>query len=184
MTPTLLKLLSKTVTTRLLIKNKKQTAFTLLLDMLTEKKILYPRNFRERYKMTNSSETFGSEVYGVISLKFSRSNTLFSVTTSAGETVFSGSAGSLGLRGKQKTNRQIAVKRIVKLLKEVYPLLLGFAPLSALHVINVGTHRSFIVKIMTQVFLVTSIKSFDLIPYNGCRKKKVRRKKVVPQLPR
>lgn len=187
MASNLLTVLSKTCQNLLPMEYKKSSSHkTLMFEFM--KKQASSRDWQ--YKLPEKGglckiPNAGSDVYVVLLLKFSQSNTLFSVLTSSGKTIFSGSSGSLGLRGKQKTNRQLAVRKIARTLKEVHPFLIEFGPLSALHIVNVGPSRSFVIKTMKQFFLLTSIKSFDLVPYNGCRKKKMRRKKrVVLQLPK
>lgn len=118
-------------------------------------------------------------VFCTISLVFSVSNTRLSVITPSGKVIFSVSSGSLGLKGKQKINRYLAVKTLLKTLNQNYPFLIDFGPSLALHITNAGFYRTFVIKIVKMFFLVTSIKIFDLNPYNGCRKKKIRRKKIV-----
>ena len=183
MKSSLFTVLSKSCRTRLPRIYKKSTVYNSLFEKLAE------TSKSESYyqaKPLDFSKVLLAEAdaYSVVSFKFSHSNTLFSVATSCGKTVFSGSAGSLGLKGKQKTNRQVAVKKISRTLKEIYPFLIEFSPAVALHLVNVGSSKSFIVRTLKSFFLITSIKSFDLVPYNGCRKKKVRRKKIVMQLPK
>ena len=120
----------------------------------------------------------------IIHIKFSNSNTLVSVLTTSGKTLMSLSSGALGLKGKQKSNRQMAVKKIALALNYIKPDTSKLEPFTALHLVNVGTYRNFISKELSKNFLIISVKSFDLPPYNGCRKKKMRRKKLVVQLPK
>ena len=53
---------------------------------------------------------------------------------------------------------------------------LGKKPV-ALHLNNVNFYQNLIVNKLKQTFYIKVIKSFNQAPYNGCRKKKVRRKK-------
>lgn len=117
-------------------------------------------------------------VFCTISIFFSLSNTWLSVITSSGKVIFSVSAGSLGLKGKQKSNRHLAIKKIVKVLNQIYLNFVDFSPILALHITNSGSYKMFVIKTVKNFFLITSIKTFDLNPYNGCRKKKYVEKKL------
>ena len=89
-------------------------------------------------------------------------------------------AGSVNLTGKQKRRRIITVLRLFKLLYKNASFLFG-KPI-ALHLNNVNRNKFLIVKKLKQKFFIKLIREFNQIPYNGCRKPKIRRKKYKKKL--
>ena len=89
-------------------------------------------------------------------------------------------SGSVNLTGKQKRRRVIAVLRLFKLLYKHAYFLYG-KPI-ALHLNNVNRHKFLIIRKLKQKFFIKLIREFNQIPYNGCRKPKIRRKKYKKKL--
>lgn len=112
----------------------------------------------------------------IIDITFTRSNTLLHVTDSLGKLKFFCSAGDLQHQGKNKKLRYNVFQSIYRLLVTRLDFLTG-KPV-ALHLKNVGFNRFWIIKKLKDKFFIRTVKSFDLFPHNGCRKKKVRRKKI------
>ena len=111
----------------------------------------------------------------IIDLTFSRSNTFLHVMDSLGQLKFSCSAGHLQYQGKNKKFRFTVFKSIYHILITKLKFLKG-KPI-ALHLKNVGFNRSWIIKKLKTKFFIKTVKSFNIFPHNGCRKRKVRRKK-------
>lgn len=177
----LLSILPKTIFIKVSAKYKNILTSKLLFNNILKKTNLVKN---QNYPTNVVNQKNSSYAYGIVSFKFSSSNTLLSIMTPTGSTLFSVSSGDLRFKGRQKINRQIVVKRMIKVLKGVYPILLDCSPWVVLHLINTGNKKNFIIKALKKCFLVTSVKSFDVSPYNGCRKKKVRRKRVILRLPK
>lgn len=115
-----------------------------------------------------------------VSLKFTISNTLVSATTSSGDPLISFSAGLVGLKSRQKVDRQKAVTSLlIKMDKHLRNIGIDQNVLVSLHLTNIGQNTRFVVGVAKLLFLIVSVKSLERTPFNGCRKKKLRRKKTV-----
>jgi ribosomal protein S11 len=116
----------------------------------------------------------------IINISFLRANTTIHVSDIKGNIKLFYTAGSVDLAGKQKKQRSLAVSRLISLLVKKATFLKK-KPL-ALHLNNVTFHKPLIVNKLKRNFFVKIIKSFNQAPYNGCRKKKIRRKKYAKNL--
>lgn len=120
---------------------------------------------------------FESNVSFILSLSFSKSNTNMAFLTSSGTLLFSTTSGLLNFKGNQKTNRQRVLKQMLTELNiTLKKAQLEKVPI-CLQLTKVGTFQSQVVNLTKRFFLISSIKTFNRVPYNGCRKKKIRRKK-------
>ena len=111
----------------------------------------------------------------IVNISFLKANTTIHVSDIKGNIKLFYSAGSVGLTGKQKRKRRVAVVKLISLLIKKANFL-GNKPI-ALHLNNVNFYQNLIVNKLKQTLYIKVIKSFNQAPYNGCRKKKVRRKK-------
>lgn len=109
----------------------------------------------------------------IIDITFSRSNTLLTVMDFSGKLKFFCSAGSLKYKGKRKRARYLVFRDMYKILVSKLKFL-KLQPL-ALHLKNVGPAKFWIIKRLKKKLFIKIVKSYDLYPHNGCRKKKVRR---------
>jgi ribosomal protein S11 len=145
-------------------------------------------NFKKNYKNLSLS-IFSKSCYKnsikesflvsyIIDITFSRTNTLLHVMDFSGNLKFFCSAGLLKYKGKSKKRaRYLIFKNMFRILNSKLKFFKS-QPL-ALHLKNVGSAKFWIVKkFLKKKLFVKIIKSYDLYPYNGCRKKKVRRKKI------
>lgn len=111
----------------------------------------------------------------IIDFTFSRTNTLLHVMDFSGNLKFFCSSGSLQYKGKSKKSRLLVVKDMYKILLLKLKFLKD-QPI-ALHLKNVGFAKFWIIKMLKKKFFIKVVRSFNSHPYNGCRKKKMRRKK-------
>ena len=111
----------------------------------------------------------------IINISFSKTNTTVHVSDTKGNTRLFYSSGSVRLTGKQKKKHRVAVTKLLILLVKKATFL-KHKPV-ALHFKNVTYDKGIIVKKLKQKLYIRVIKSFNQTPYNGCRKKKFRRKK-------
>ena len=148
-------------------------------------------NIKEQnYKNLNSSLFFKNEsfikhdslVVYIIDISFSRSNTLLHVMDSSGILKFFCSAGDLSFTGKSKKTRVSVLKAMIRILVRKLKFLQN-KPI-ALHLKNVGFRKFWIVKRLKKKFFIKVVRSFNLYPHNGCRKRKVRRKKFKKRITR
>nr|AEP20727.1 ribosomal protein S11 [Kryptoperidinium foliaceum endosymbiont] len=111
----------------------------------------------------------------VINISFLKANTTIHVSDIKGNMKLFYSAGSVGLAGKQKRKRRVAALKLISLILK-RATFLNKKPV-ALHLKNVNSYKNIIVSKLKRSLFIRVVKSFNQIPYNGCRKKKVRRKK-------
>lgn len=111
----------------------------------------------------------------IINVSFLKANTTIHVSDIKGNIKLFYSAGTVGLTGKQKRKRRVAIMKLISLLLRRANFL-NNKPV-AIHLNNVNFYQSLIVNKLKQVLFIKVVKSFNRSPYNGCRKPKVRRKK-------
>jgi ribosomal protein S11 len=119
-------------------------------------------------------------VYYIVNISFLKANTTIHLSDIKGNIKLFYSAGDLGLKGKQKTKRRIAVSKLITTLLKKIPFI-NKKPV-ALHLNNVKFYKRLILKQLKRNLFIKIVKSFNLTPYNGCRKKKIRRKKHTKKL--
>lgn len=112
----------------------------------------------------------------IIDITFSKTNTLLHVMDFSGKLKYFISSGQLQFKGKEKKVRQLIIKKFYKILILKLPYLKN-QPI-AIHLKNVGSSKFWILKLLKKKLFIKVIKLFRNYPYNGCRKKKVRRKKI------
>lgn len=149
---------------------------TFLLKSFKEKN-LYKKLNLESFQFKNDESFLFKDFFVtyIISISFLKANTVIHISDSKGNVKNFYTSGSVNLIGKQKKKREIALLRLISLIVKKSTFL-GKKPL-ALHLTNVRSHKSLIIKKLKQNFFIKIIKSFNTIPFNGCRKKKIRRKK-------
>lgn len=126
--------------------------------------------------LTNDSSVSEQIVMYIIDITFSRSNTFLHVMDSTGQLKFFASAGHFNYKGKNKKFRLNVLKSIYKILLTKLKYLKG-KPI-ALHLKNVGSNKFWIIKKLKTKFFLKTVKVFNSFPFNGCRNKKIRRKKI------
>lgn len=113
----------------------------------------------------------------IITVTFLKANTNINVSDIKGNVKLSFTSGLVNLVGKQKKNRLKSVSRLISLLAKKATFLKNYPV--AIHLHNVSSYKFLILKKLKAHFFIRLVKSFNLSPYNGCRKRKVRRKKYV-----
>jgi len=120
-------------------------------------------------KNTNFLITYVIEIY------FAKTNTFLQVTNSLGQLKFFCSAGFLLFKGKNKKARTPVLKKIITILLNKLTFLKDRP--AALHLKNVGFKKNWILKKLEKKVFLKTVTGFSSYSHNGCRKKKVRRKK-------
>lgn len=111
----------------------------------------------------------------IVKISFSRSNTTIQFINTKGNLKLSLNAGNVGFKGKLKSQRRTNALHLLQMLidktgfREKQPI--------AVHFKNVKSHKRLIIEKLQQFFFIRVIRSFNCLPYNGCRKPKIRRKK-------
>lgn len=131
----------------------------------------------KKYILKNNKEINPQDfmIMYIINISFSKANTTINVSDIQGNLKLFYSAGSVKLSGKQKRKRRIAILKLISLVLKKATFL-GQKPI-ALHLNNVSFYKSLIVRKLKRNLYLRIIKIFNQTPYNGCRKKKFRRKK-------
>nr|YP_009115296.1 ribosomal protein S11 [Berkeleya fennica]AJA05817.1 ribosomal protein S11 [Berkeleya fennica] len=149
-----------------------------------KKKIILLNNTKDKeYKNLSSTLVSNTKfspidehlVMYIIDITFTRTNTLLHVTDFSGKLKFFCSAGSLKYTGKGKKLRSVVFRDFYRVLVSKLKFLRS-KPI-ALHLKNVGYNKFWIIKKLKKKFFIKVIRSFNLYPHNGCRKRKMRRKK-------
>lgn len=113
----------------------------------------------------------------IIDITFSRSNSFLTVMDFAGNVQFFHSSGALGYPGKAKRkSRYVVIKDFYKILSSKLAFL-NDQPL-ALNIKNAGSSQHLALKLLHKKFFIRVVNIFSLDPHNGCRQKKVKRKKI------
>lgn len=131
----------------------------------------------KRFSIHNTKESATQDfvVIYIVNISFLKANTTIHVSDIQGNLKLFYSAGSVDLTGKQKRKRRIAVSKLISLLLKKATFL-GQKPV-ALHLNNVNFYKNLIVHKLKRNLYIKIIKIFNQTPYNGCRKRKLRRKK-------
>lgn len=149
-----------------------------------KKKIFLLNNSKEKaYKNLSSTLVPKTKLFSidehlvmyVIDITFTRTNTLLHVMDFSGELKFFCSAGSFKYTGKGKKLRSTVFRDFYRILVSKLKFLQS-KPI-ALHLKNVGYNKFWIIKKLKKKFFIKVIRSFNFYPHNGCRKRKMRRKK-------
>ena len=152
-----------------------------LLDQTTYLKKLKENNSRDlsakKFAINENKETNLQDfvVAYIISISFLKANTTIHVSDTKGNLKLFYSAGSVELSGKQKRKRRIAISKLISLVLKKANFL-DQKPI-ALHLNNVNFYKNLIVRKLKRNLYIKVVKILNQTPYNGCRKKKLRRKK-------
>ena len=119
-----------------------------------------------------SNTTF---VMYIIEISFSKKNTLFHISDCLGNVKFFYSAGSFQQKGKGKISRSTILRKFYRLL--ISKLKFVKKVPVAVHFKNADSNMFWFLKRLKKKLFITVVKHFNQYPYNGCRKKKIRRKK-------
>ena len=111
----------------------------------------------------------------IVEISFSKKNTLFSVSDFSGNIKFFYSAGSFQQKGKGKVARSMLLRKFYRLLVSKLKFVRK-VPI-AIHFKNADSNMFWFLKKLKKKFFITVVKNFIQYPYNGCRTRKIRRKK-------
>lgn len=148
-----------------------------------QNKIILLNNIKEKNYKILSSEVLSAKkgcddnylISYIIDITFSQTNTLLHVTDPVGNLKFFCSAGSLNFKGKVKRSRFLVFREMYHILISKLEFLKR-QPVGV-HFKNVGFSKFWMLKKLKKKFFVRVVKSFGSYPYNGCRKRKMKRKK-------
>ena len=159
------------------IINTKKSISPTEIQLLTTNIIL--KNFAKKKQNFNSKKVLINPVKQVltnyiINIHMSQTNTLVSVTDIKGKILISLSSGSLKLKKKQKKTQPLAIMTILKHL--ILKANFLHNKIVVIHFKNVRIYyESLIIKLLSNILFIKSIKSYNLSPHNGCRPKKLKR---------
>jgi ribosomal protein S11 len=113
----------------------------------------------------------------IITINILKTNVFIHISDVKGNLKLSLNSGSVKLSGKQKRKKFKIIIRLINLLFRKSKHFKDY-PVS-IHLNNSNFMKSFIIKKLKNFFFIKMIKIFNQTPYNGCRKKKLKRKKRV-----
>merc|ERR1712207_2587 len=105
---------------------------------------------------------------------FSPSNSFLQISKSDGSSKIFCTAGPFNLKGKRKILKKLILIKFFKFLSKLN--FLKNKPI-ALHLKNIKFKKHFILKKLKSNFFIKTIKTFNSKSYNGCRRKKKKRKR-------
>lgn len=126
----------------------------------------------------NLSEEYKTFVSFILSIQYTPINTRLQLSDCSGLLLLGCSAGHF-VKGKRKKSRVLILKKFFNRAFLKFPDLQN-KPVS-LHLFNVS-NKIWVVKYLKKKIFITAIKSFNLFPHNGCRAKKIKRKKYKRKL--
>jgi ribosomal protein S11 len=153
------------------------------LQSLRKKTIALNKLKQKNYKLVNSkllqnkhlNSLNDNIIMYIIDVTFSRSNTFLHIMDASGKLKFYCSAGHLEYKGKSKKDHFDVFKSMYHIIVTKLKFLKN-KPV-ALHLKNVGFRRFWIIKKLKKKIFIKIIRVFNCFPFNGCRKKKIRRTK-------
>jgi len=159
------------------IKEQKNYIKNLLkkIDQLKTNKKLNYQKISSRQFLDNKILQKNLTIHFILSISFLKTNTIINLSDTKGNVKLFYSSGNVGFTGKQKVKRKIVLNKLITLLlknisfKNKTPI--------ALHLNNVKFYKQYLLKKLKKSLFITIVKSFNLTSYNGCRKRKMRRKK-------
>lgn len=153
-----------------------------VLDLKQTQQIDYRNISFDVYdKSLFTNETYNDlVVMYIISISFLRNNTVIHLSDIKGNMKLFYTSGMVQIKGKRKKNNKLAALKLISLLIKKATFV-EKAPV-ALHLNNVTSYNYLIVKKLRSAFWIKIIKTFYQTPFNGCRKKKVKRKKYSKKL--
>ena len=128
------------------------------------------------YTLKTKNKINENPVKHIIGITLSNSNTNLYFSNIKGKIQFFLSSGFLGLSGKQKIKKPVI---LIKLIRYVLSKL-GFLDNSstALHLRNFTKfYASLVITLLNKYVLIELIRVYNNKPHNGCRPKKIKRKK-------
>lgn len=111
----------------------------------------------------------------IINISFTQTNTTSQIMDSSGKLLFFYSAGIFKYSGKSKKARFYVFRDLYNAIVSKLKFLKSKP--TALHLTNVGSNRFWIIKKLRKKFFIKVVRFYNSYPYNGCRKRKMRRKK-------
>lgn len=173
---------TKKLNSKILVLHEEKIYVKNLTNQITKLKKLKENNYKNisikkvdfESKVNNDRDLM--LVY-IINISFLKANTMIHVSDVKGNIKLFYSAGSVGLTGKQKKKRRVATLKLISLLLKKATFLKN-KPV-ALHLNNVNFYKKLILNKLKHKLYIKLIKTFNQSPYNGCRKKKIRRKKYI-----
>jgi ribosomal protein S11 len=141
--------------------------------------VLKTRKPMDQVDFLNANNQRYSTVSYVMYLSQKRTDTLLYITDPFGNIKYSLSARSVGFKGKAKRKaRFLILKKLLGVLvsSEMW-LFLKNKPIT-LHLKNVGFAKRRLVSMIKKKIFIDSTEFFYSYPFNGCRQKKAKRKKI------
>lgn len=147
------------------------------LKELTIKNFLKSSNFKLEYKKNMHSNISNLNIKPlttyILNIHVSNSNIILSVTDKNGNLISYYTAGKLGFKGSQKTKKYT----LITILKNfIYNLNYLNNTTVIVKFKGISKNQNLIIKKLKEKLFIKAIIYNNLLPHNGCRPKKIRRK--------
>ena len=144
---------------------------------LTTKNALKPNHFELEYKKNTQYTLINSNIKPltsyILNIHVSHSNIILSVTDKNGNVISYYTAGKLGFKGSQKTKKYT----LITILKNfIYNLNYLNSTTIIVKFKGISRDQNLIIKKLKEKLFIKAIVYNNLLPHNGCRPKKIRRK--------
>lgn len=117
-----------------------------------------------------------NSIKNIIGITLSNSNTNLYFSDIKGKIKFFLSSGGLGLNGKQKVKKPVVLVKLLRYILSKLSLLNNHP--TALHLKNFTKfYASLVTTLLSKYVLIELIRVYNNKPHNGCRPKKIKRKK-------
>lgn len=160
-------------------KNKKNFLFFLVLIKLflshTSKKNIFLKELWSNTFLTYYNFTENHFINYILKMDFNNSNIKINLLSCKGNSLFKNSSGILGYKSSNKSSK-IALNAIIKKIKFKTQKYRHF-PFS-IHLLGVKFNKRYIIQKFNKFINLKIIKSYNLVPFNGCRPLKKKRKKL------
>lgn len=156
------------------------------LEKVQKQNSLFEYNFKDYSYNISSAEVFNKlnyidfSVSHIIGITFTKSNTHLFVTNISGKLIFYCSTGYLKFKGKERKYRSNMLNNIRRIFLTKFKFLKNKRV--ALHLKNVGRDLIKIIKKLKDLIFLVTIRNFTALSFNGCRARKVSRKKYKKKL--
>ena len=120
-------------------------------------------------------QNFKKLLFLILKINFLNSNIMIDLTNTFGKTVFKYSAGFLKFKNAYKT-KKIAINTLLKKIK--FEMRKFKKNNLALHILGNRKHKKFTLSNLKNFLTIKTVKNFNLTPFNGCKTRKKKRKKI------
>lgn len=165
--------LNKSLTT---VKHLKNVKTLLINNFMFLRLTKQNKSFKNLTLVTQKQNSINNLAKYIVGISLSNTNVNIYISDIKGSIVYSLSAGSASITGKQKRKKSIVLIKLLQFLT-LKVKFIGETPV-VLHLKNfTNFYTSLVLSAVEKHLVIDAIRIYNNKPYNGCRPKKVKRKK-------